>query len=72
MANAQDVQGCCVIPIWFGWSLRVPSLHALVFSQETLKKKKTKHMLSYIQIGCVEWLPWLQTIAREMVIVRGS
>ena len=26
MANAQDVQGCCVIPIWFGWSLREGSI----------------------------------------------
>ena len=36
---AQDVgmvcRCCGVIPIYFGWFLRVPSLHALVFLQKT-------------------------------------
>ena len=27
--------GCGVVPILFGWFLRVPSLHALVFTRKT-------------------------------------
>ena len=48
-----------------------PYMHLFSVRKLFFYFKKT-HMLSYIQIGCVEWLPWLQTIAREMVIVRGS